>query len=902
MPNRDPSASRSGPDDESDCTVPDPSKAACRAGVGQHVEHRLGPARRSRSGPPGPTVIRCRRSPLGRPWRATLDSRGVSVRVYTGPHSDRGGGPSGWMTYLPWGFAGATILGQIVWVLVGDGARTALSILTVVTFFLASATPRLPQPRARPGPGGFLAITLAFGWGIEVLGLATSFPFGTYAYSDDLGPTLGGVPLVIPMAWSMMAYPCLLAAQRLSATGLGTALIGGWVLAAWDLFLDPQMVGEGYWTWSDVGLGAARHRRDPAAELPRLAAGAIVLMWLLDRLPAQGRRGRRARRRCSPGSSPPTSSPTSCSSAGPGVALWGGICMGVVVVPYLWRTVEPAAMVTARLGAHSSRPGPPRVGRRRRRTRPSTCATCARPTPDAPTVDEPVTVLIPARDEAAHVETTVRSVLAQTGVPRPRASSCSTTDRPTARPTIVRAARRATTRGSPSCAAGHEPPPPGWLGKPWACQRLADEADGSVLVFVDADVVLHPHAVRAVRGHPARPAASRWSRPTRIQEAGSWLERLVQPLVTWSWAATMPLRWARDVDPALALGRQRPVPGRRRGRLPRRRRPRRGAARRDRGRRAHARPEVERAAHASRSTAPTWPSAGCTTARRRSSTATRSRCGRRSTGRSAPSPSTPCSSRCTSCPPSRPSSAHGTAAPASSGSLGLRRRRRQPRAGRRRTGERVLPDALAQPASIAAFAALNAISWRRHARGTQHLEGPRPVTVTASRMSRRRRHRRGRRRHGGRRPAGRPRAPRDHPRAVGHATAASSPATSATATCSTPAPACSPSPRSTATCSSRRAARSRRPSTSSRSSRRSATTSPTGRPSTVPGVDPARAATAFGDAFGGTAEDDWRTPHRARRRACGASPASRSCSPRWPAGAPARPGQGPVRHPHGRAA
>ena len=64
----------------------------------------------------------------------------MSQRIYTGPRADRRGGPSGWITYLPWAFAAITILGQIVWVLVGDDGRVALSILTVVTFFLASAS------------------------------------------------------------------------------------------------------------------------------------------------------------------------------------------------------------------------------------------------------------------------------------------------------------------------------------------------------------------------------------------------------------------------------------------------------------------------------------------------------------------------------------------------------------------------------------------------------------------------------------------------------------------------------------------------------------------------------------------------------------------------------------------
>jgi uncharacterized membrane protein len=260
----------------------------------------------------------------------------VSVRVYTGPHSDRGGGPSGWVQYLPWAFAAATILGQIVWVLVGDEARTVLSILTVVTFFLASASHAF-LARGAAWAGSYLAISLAFGWGVEVLGLATSFPFGTYDYSSALGFGVAGVPLVIPMAWAMMAYPCLLAAQRLSATGVGTALIGGWVLAAWDLFLDPQMVGQGYWSWADAGWSLPGIPGIPLQNFLGWLLSAIVLIWLLDRLP----------RKAAADGVPITLLTWVFASSvlanlvffdRPGVALWGGVCMGIVVVPYLWRT------------------------------------------------------------------------------------------------------------------------------------------------------------------------------------------------------------------------------------------------------------------------------------------------------------------------------------------------------------------------------------------------------------------------------------------------------------------------------------------------------------------------------------------------------------------------------------
>ncbi len=257
------------------------------------------------------------------------------MRVYSGPRTDRGRGPSGWLAYLPWVFVGLTILGQIIWVLVGDGTRTVLTIATVVTFFGATASHAF-LARGAAWAGGYLGITLAFGWFIERVGLATSFPFGDYNYSDTLGPMLWGVPLVIPLAWSMMAYPCLLAAQRLSSTRVGTALLGGLVLAAWDLFLDPQMVGEGYWTWNQVGWELPGIEGIPLQNFLGWLLASIVLMWVLDLLP-----------RKSAGDAVPITMLTWVYASSvlanavffgrPGVAIWGFVCMGVVVIPYLWR-------------------------------------------------------------------------------------------------------------------------------------------------------------------------------------------------------------------------------------------------------------------------------------------------------------------------------------------------------------------------------------------------------------------------------------------------------------------------------------------------------------------------------------------------------------------------------------
>ena len=86
--------------------------------------------------------------------------------------------------------------------------------------------------------------------------------------------------------------------------------------------------------------------------------------------------------------------------------------------------------------------------------------------------------------------------------------------------------------------------PEGWLGKPHACQQLADAADPTarVLVFLDADVVLEPHAIAATVATLQSTGLDLIS-PYPRQEAEGW-PRLVQPLLQWSWLTFLPLRIA----------------------------------------------------------------------------------------------------------------------------------------------------------------------------------------------------------------------------------------------------------------------------------------------------------------------------------------------------------------------
>ncbi len=162
--------------------------------------------------------------------------------------------------------------------------------------------------------------------------------------------------------------------------------------------------------------------------------------------------------------------------------------------------------------------------------------------PQPPPVAEPVAVLLPVRDEAHRVEPCVRALLEQTGV---RDLRLLVLDDGSTDGTAELVGRVAGTRVEVLTGAAL---PDGWWGKPWACEQLARAAvsadrPATVLVFVDADVVLAPHAVAA------SVALLRWSgldlvSPYPRQVAVTLGERLVQPLLQWSWLTTLPLRVA----------------------------------------------------------------------------------------------------------------------------------------------------------------------------------------------------------------------------------------------------------------------------------------------------------------------------------------------------------------------
>ncbi|AGZ40256.1 carotenoid biosynthesis protein [Actinoplanes friuliensis] len=241
---------------------------------------------------------------------------------------------------LPWALLGVLILTQICYPLTSDGLRAALTVTTVVLGYLLSVSHALLTRGLRVA-GALIATATLGGFAVEAIGVATGFPFGTYDYSGQLGPKLLGVPLIIPLAWTWMAWPAWLAAVHLTRSRVARIALAAAGLATWDLFLDPQMVAEGYWSW-----------RSPTPALPGVEGIPIgnYLGWLGFALLLMAALAAAAGPRAAvttDGDRPMfalwiwTYASSVLAHAVflglPASALWGGVLMGAVVIPLIVR-------------------------------------------------------------------------------------------------------------------------------------------------------------------------------------------------------------------------------------------------------------------------------------------------------------------------------------------------------------------------------------------------------------------------------------------------------------------------------------------------------------------------------------------------------------------------------------
>jgi len=160
-----------------------------------------------------------------------------------------------------------------------------------------------------------------------------------------------------------------------------------------------------------------------------------------------------------------------------------------------------------------------------------------------------VSVLVPARNEAAAIARCARAILASRDVDLELVvlDDASTDGTDTIVEQLAASDRRVRlVRGRPL--------PPGWCGKQHACAQLAEAATYDTWMFLDTDVLLSPAAVRRCVGFLDASEAALVSGFPR-QVTGSFLEWLLLPLIHFVLLGFLPIARSRmDNSPGLAAG------------------------------------------------------------------------------------------------------------------------------------------------------------------------------------------------------------------------------------------------------------------------------------------------------------------------------------------------------------
>jgi uncharacterized membrane protein len=132
------------------------------------------------------------------------------------------------------------------------GDTSGLLVASSVLMFACCASSAVHVLGARAALR-FVLIAVVLGWTAEQLGATYGWFFGSYTYTEVLGPRIGKVPFVIALMWFALSYIGYVIANLIvwqtpsdGATALGQtlaqSLLAAMVVTAYDLGADPYMV------------------------------------------------------------------------------------------------------------------------------------------------------------------------------------------------------------------------------------------------------------------------------------------------------------------------------------------------------------------------------------------------------------------------------------------------------------------------------------------------------------------------------------------------------------------------------------------------------------------------------------------------------------------------------------
>ncbi|MFM1744499.1 MAG: hypothetical protein RLZZ630_436 [Bacteroidota bacterium] len=96
-----------------------------------------------------------------------------------------------------------------------------------------------------------LMLFMGIGYGAEWIGVNTGLLFGNYAYGDNLGVKVGGVPLLIGLNWALLAFAALALFNHLNLPHWLKPLLGALLMVTLDFFMETSAPVFDFWSFAN---------------------------------------------------------------------------------------------------------------------------------------------------------------------------------------------------------------------------------------------------------------------------------------------------------------------------------------------------------------------------------------------------------------------------------------------------------------------------------------------------------------------------------------------------------------------------------------------------------------------------------------------------------------------------
>jgi len=148
-----------------------------------------------------------------------------------------------------------------------------LSSLNLAISFLALIASRKAKPLSFLV---FLSIAFVIGIGVELIGVHTSYLFGSYYYGNSLGWKWYGVPLIIGLNWGILTVTSAAIIHRFQFNKHIEAILSAILMVLFDYILEPVAIKLDYWNWTDGHI--------PVYNFICWLGVSYVLQWIYQRM------------------------------------------------------------------------------------------------------------------------------------------------------------------------------------------------------------------------------------------------------------------------------------------------------------------------------------------------------------------------------------------------------------------------------------------------------------------------------------------------------------------------------------------------------------------------------------------------------------------------------------------